>query len=392
MSKHVLYPYATTDRQREILDAIQQHGGMKKASRAMNLSSGTLGNVLTTLKRRAALKGVAPENELNYPLAEGEILIGRSVHTRAPNGDRVWVKTKMEDQHRLMVMQETVQSLKEDLPKYVPVIYAGTASPELLNLYVVTDYHLGMKAWHEEAGDDWDMEIAEKLLIDWLATAVNHAPEADVAILANLGDLMHWDGYEAVTPAHKHILDADTRFQKLVRVAIRTIRKMIQMLLEKHRMVHVLMADANHDPASGAWLRELLASVYEHDARVTVDTSADTYYCYEHGATSLFFHHGHKRGIADVDRVFAGKYRQVFGRTKHAYAHLGHLHSNELKESQLMIVERHRTLAASDAYAAKGGWLSGREAKVITYSRTDGEVFRISINPEMAKRGGLNGT
>lgn len=74
--------------------------------------------------------------------------------------------------------------------------------------------------------------------------------------------------------------------------------------------------------------------------------------------------------------------------SKHAYAHLGHLHSNELKESQLMIVERHRTLAAADAYAAKGGWLSGREAKVITYSRTDGEVFRISINPEMARRGG----
>lgn len=390
MSKHVLYPYATTDRQKEILAAIMQHKGMRKAATALNLSTGTVGNVLTTLKRRAALKGVAPENDLNYPLAEGEILIGRSVHTKTPSGDRVWVKTKMEDQHRLMVMREVVESLKEDLPKYSPMPYGGRGTPELLNLYVVTDYHLGMKAWHEEAGEDWDMQIAEQLLLDWLATAVGHAPEADVAILANLGDLMHWDGYEAVTPAHKHLLDADTRFQKLVRVAIRTIRQMIDMLLHKHKQVHVLMADANHDPASGAWLRELLASVYENEPRITVDTSADTYYCYEHGSTSLFFHHGHKRGLADVDRVFAGKYRQVFGRTKHAYAHLGHLHSNELKESQLMIVERHRTLAAADAYAAKGGWISGREAKVITYSRTDGEVFRISINPEMAKRGGLS--
>ena len=32
-----------------------------------------------------------------------------------------------------------------------------------------------------------------------------------------------------------------------------------------------------------------------------------------------------------------------------------------------MKVERHETLAAPDAYAANGGWLSGRSAKVITY-------------------------
>lgn len=389
MTKHVLHPYATTDRQKEILAAIMQHGGMRKAATSLNLSTGTVGNVLTTLKRRAALKGVAPENDLNYPLAEGEILIGRSVHTKTPSGDRVWIKTKVEDQHRLVVLQEIVNSLKDDLPKYLPMPYGGADADELLNLYVVTDYHLGMKAWHEETGDDWDMDIAERLLLDWLATAVAHAPDADVAILANLGDLMHWDGYEAVTPAHKHVLDVDTRFQKLVRVAIRTIRLMIDMLLHKHKQVHVLMADANHDPASGAWLRELLASVYEDEPRITVDTSADTYYCYEHGATSLFFHHGHKRGIADVDLVFAGKYRQVFGRTRHAYAHLGHLHSNELKESQLMIVERHRTLAAADAYAAKGGWLSGREAKVITYHRQYGEVGRVVINPEMSRTWGV---
>lgn len=389
MKYHPLWDYCYTDRQREILKVLHETGSQGKAAKQLGMGRSTVSMMVQALSRKAALKGVSPDHQLNYPLAEGEVLIGRSVHTTGPNGDKVWIKTKVEDEHRRFVMQETVEALKEDLPKYEPVVYVGNGNAKLLNLYVVTDYHLGMKSWHEETGADWDMEIAEGLLLDWLGTAVSHAPNADMAILANLGDLMHWDGYDAVTPAHRHILDADTRFQKLVRVAIRTIRKMIQMLLEKHKQVHVLMADANHDPASGAWLRELLASVYEEDPRITVDVSADTYYCYEHGDTSLFFHHGHKKGVADVDRVFAGKYRQVFGRTKFAYAHLGHLHSSELKESQLMIVERHRTLAAADAYAAKGGWLSGREAKVITYSKEYGEVFRITINPEMAHKGEL---
>jgi len=48
-----------------------------------------------------------------------------------------------------------------------------------------------------------------------------------------------------------------------------------------------------------------------------------------------------------------------------------------------MYVERHETLAAPDAYAAGGGWLSGRSAKVITYSRRYGEVARSTLRPEM---------
>jgi len=158
------------------------------------------------------------------------------------------------------------------------------------------------------------------------------------------------------------------------------------MLLTKHQHVTVILAEGNHDLASSAWMRELFASVYQDEPRITVDTNADIYYCVEHGDTACFFHHGHRKGVADIDKVFAGKYRQVFGRTKYNYAHLGHLHSNEVKESQLMVIERHRTLAAPDSYASKGGWISGRDAKVITYSKKFGEVGRLTINPEMVAK------
>ena len=50
-----------------------------------------------------------------------------------------------------------------------------------------------------------------------------------------------------------------------------------------------------------------------------------------------------------------------------------------------MKVERHRTLAPSDAYASSGGWLSERDAKVITYHREFGEVFRSTLSPEMVQ-------
>jgi hypothetical protein len=86
-----------------------------------------------------------------------------------------------------------------------------------------------------------------------------------------------------------------------------------------------------------------------------VDISADPYYAYQHGKTGLFFHHGHKRKVANVDTVFVRKFREIYGEIDHAYGHMGHFHFDEKREGNLMIVEQHRTLASADAYASRGG-------------------------------------
>lgn len=294
-----------------------------------------------------------------------------------------WVKTDRDANATLDALRSAAEAFKDDLPREKPVKAPKASVDDLLNMFAVTDLHFGMLSWREETGADYDIAIAEKLLTNWFEAAIELAPPAHTAVLAQLGDLLHHDGHESVTPAHRNVLDADSRLQKVIRVVIRTMRRVIRMLLEKHQHVHVIMADANHDPASGAWLREMFAAFYEDEPRVTVDATASTYYCYEWGETSLFMHHGHKRKVADVDSVFAGKWREVYGRTRFSYAHLGHLHSDELKSTNLMKVERHETLAAPDAYAANGGWLSGRSAKVITYSKRRGEVFRSTLSAEM---------
>ena len=79
------------------------------------------------------------------------------------------------------------------------------------------------------------------------------------------------------------------------------------------------------------------------------------------------------------------KFRRAFGESEYSYAHVGHLHHQKIVESRCMVVEQHRTLAAKDAYASRGGWLAKRSASVITYSSEYGEVGRINISPEMLK-------
>jgi hypothetical protein len=295
-----------------------------------------------------------------------------------------WVKTNRDDEARLAAFHTMVDELKTKLPRVAAAPGPEHVNEALLNQFTVTDSHFGMLAWAEETKDaSYDLAIAEKLLTDWFSAAIALAPRAKVAVLAQLGDLMHHDALESVTPAHRNVLDADSRLQKVIRVVIRVVRRIIGMLLETHERVHVVMATGNHDPASSAWLRELLHAMYEHEPRITIDNSPGHYYAYEFGKTALFYHHGDKRKVGDVDRTFAGMFRDIYGRCPHSYGHIGHLHNDEAVDGALMKVERHRTLAPRDAFAAAGGWLSNRDAKVITYHREFGEVRRDTLSPRM---------
>lgn len=342
-------------------------------------------------KARMVRKGWSPEHDMVHIVPDGFRLSGTSSLYREGVKAPVlqWVKSSADQERQRELMQAAIEAMGEDLPRMAFAKAPAACNTDLLNCYVVTDYHLGLLSWHEETGADYDLSIAEQQLVAWFATAIHMAPDAEIGVFAQLGDYLHWDGLDAVTPASKHLLDADTRFQKLVRVAIRVTRRVVDMLLTKHQKVHVLMAEGNHDTASSIWLREWFSAIYENEPRITVDRSPDPYYCVEHGQTSLFFHHGHKKKPASVSDVFVAKFRDVFGRTQHSYAHLGHLHHVDIKENNLMIVEQHRTLAAPDAYASRGGWISGRDAKVITYHKAYGEVGRLTINSDMLKVGAL---
>lgn len=290
--------------------------------------------------------------------------------------------TEQEKAERFAVV---IDELKKELPKETPVKAPKFKNNSLCNQYVITDYHLGMMSWGEETGDDWDLSIAKKVLIDFFKTAIDQSPQADEAILAQIGDFLHWDGLEAVTPANKHVLDADTRFTKLIRTAIKLIRQVINMLLKKYSKVTLILAEGNHDPASSAWLREVFYAFYEDEKRLVVDTNPDPYYCVTFGDVCLFYHHGHKRKLNNIDTSFVSKFKKEFGNSKYVYAHTGHLHHQHTIESNLMILEQHRTLAGKDAYASRGGWLSGRDSKVITYHKKYGEVARQTININMLK-------
>jgi len=374
----------TTGKQAEKLQAIIDHGSLAAAAKALGVDSSRVSKVLSRVKHKAATSGYSPEHDMTRTVPEGYVVRGVSTYYNEdgkPQGQ--WVKSTLDQQQRDQLMREAFEAMAEDLPKVKPSSAPKVAVSDLCNLYVMTDCHVGMLAWHKESGEDWDLKIAERVLVGCFEQMVLSSPKASVGVVAQLGDWLHSDGILPVTPTSHNILDQDGRFSKIVQASVRILRHLVDFALKRHDKVVVLMAEGNHDISSSIWLRTMFKALYEKEPRVDVIDSEMPYYVYQHGKTMIAFHHGHLKKNDHLPLLFAAQFAKVWGDTEKRYCHSGHRHHVEEKEHSGMTVVQHPTLAARDAYASRGGWIAERQVSAITYHKRYGQVAKITITPDM---------
>ena len=367
-----LADYASSDKQRQAVVAFEKHGNLRAAANEVGIHRTTLREHVRKVKTLAAAKGWSPDHDMVKTVPDPFIVKGTST-LYGPEGEQKlqWVKTSIEHEKLIALMREVVDEMKSDVKPIRPIkLQNKIQNADLLNLYTLADAHIGMLAWHEDGGADWDINIAEATIMNAFTNLIQCSPDAKHGFFAQLGDGLHSDGMIPVTPAHGHVLDQDSRFHKIVRAAIRIFRNVIDMLLEKHSEVTVLMAQGNHDPASSVWLQEMFAVLYEKNKRVNVIVSPKPYYAVKHGDCMIGFHHGHKAPPERLPDVFMGEFREMFGRTKQTYIHCAHRHSLKVLEFNSAIVQQHQTVTARDAYSSHGGYRSGRSMTAVTYHKT----------------------
>jgi hypothetical protein len=297
-----------------------------------------------------------------------------------------WVKQYKYEEYE--AWENAVKEICSKLP-VAKVVKAPKAKPkELLTLYTITDFHMGMLSYAPETGDDWDTDIATRVLTNAIAEMVDRSPEAETGVFLQLGDFLHFDSLDSVTPSSGHLLDSDTRYDRLVRCAIHSMCNAIDMMLQKHNKVKVIIAEGNHDMAGSVWLRRSMHVIYSKNPRVEIDETSFPFYAFSHGEIMIAAHHGHKVKNKSLSALFASepRYRQMNGNAKYTYIHTGHTHQKEKDASEYggAIVERHQTLAARDAYATRGGWVSQRAANAITYHAEKGEYSRVTVYPDLS--------
>ncbi len=387
----LLLEYAT-DREKELLTAYWDTGNADAAAARCGVGHrSTVHHAFDRVRARAARAGYAPEANHTQLVPPGYRLRGTSTLYAKGSAEPVmqWVKTTHGDEHREEMLREMIAGFCAELPRQLPsaqraVVAESGAAVDLCAVYPVGDHHIGMYAWKEEAGADYDLDTAETLLNGAFAFLTAAIPATETAVVILLGDLFHYDSLESVTPASKNLLDSDGRYAKMVRTCIRVVRQSVAAVLVKHPKVHIIVQPGNHDPSSSVMLREAMAAIYENEPRITVDTSPSAYHYWKHGRCLIGVCHGHEpRKLEKLPLIMASDRPEEWGATSHRYWYTGHIHQDRILDIEGVRVESFRILPPSDAWAHTKGYRSGREMKAIVLHKEYGETLRIAFRPEM---------
>jgi hypothetical protein len=360
----------------QVIDALERHGSINKAASALGVARSTM----QKHARRAALKGYSPKHGMTKTVPEGFTVKGVStLYDRDGNIAGQWVKSAADQEARRKLMEAVVASLAHEVSGLAKPIKAlkRTGLADSLSSYMIGDAHFGAYAWAAETGgEDFDTSIASADLRAAIDLLVAGAPDSETGYLVDVGDYLHADNRSNMTPASGNLLDVDTRYQRVIRVAVDAMRYCIGRMLQKHRKVKVFITPGNHNPDSAGWMALVIAAYYSNEPRVEVETSPAKFFYQRFGRNLIGITHGDKIKLEELPSIMAHDRPEDWGQTEHRYWWTGHIHHTKHQEYRGCTVEAFNTLAAGDAWHAASGYRAKRQMQRIDIDRTHGIYSR----------------
>lgn len=334
-------------------------------------------------RRVAAKRGYDPDYDLTHPTADGFFVKG--VSTLYGDDGQIkqqWVKTDIDKARFAEDMRELIDSLVESLPKIDPVPFEQSYSSEnLMAVYPLGDPHIGVLAYKQQAGQDWDLKRAQDVFCGVFDRLVKTAPSCDQAVIVNLGDYFHYDSaVEKKTSRSGHSLDGDGTYLDMADTGIKIMIQMINSALQVHKSVRVITTIGNHDDTGAMFLMASLKHMYSNEPRVDIDFTPSVFQYVRFGKCFFGVHHGHTAKMDKLPLVMATDRPSDWGESEFRYWYTGHIHHDSMKEFSGCKVESFRTLASKDAWATAGGYRSGQDSKALVLHRDFGEVERHTID------------
>jgi hypothetical protein len=398
-------PPLSHDLMREALALSAEHGNAAAAARAIGIPAETMRSRIRRAKDAAArgefgLAPVIPGFEISrvtntpkgdfvqqrpahgdeFQIPEGHLVKGVSALLDADGREVLkWVKTKQGELSTEAIIESLKDAFSSTPAAKLPAAPKRTDA-DTLTVYSIVDWHVGLLAWAEETGQNYDLKIAQKVIMDAMGRLIAASPPSKQCIVLGLGDLLHFDGYEHITSKSGNFLDGDGRYPKVLRTAARMVIETIDMALQRHDQVLVRMLPGNHDTRSTVAINLALGMRYEASKRVTVDDSAAYMWWYRFGKNFFGATHGDKARMKDLPLVMAADRPQDWAASTNRRIFTGHLHNERRIEEGGVVVTCMRTPVAKDAYHSFERFRSGRSVYSETYRADGSEAATLAFN------------
>lgn len=389
---HPLLEFCETEKQKQAVQLCMVEGlSQHQAGRVMGLSRESVKNHLRAVRQRASIRGYSPDHDMNKPVPDGFVVSGVSTYY---NDDGVatgqWVKSKLTEENRLIALNEAIKEAVSDYEgkaKPTKLIKQKAHADDVMVAIPIGDPHIGMYAWAEESGENFDTQIARDDLLNASRKLLEATPNAERALICNLGDFFHADNQSNQTSRSGHSLDVDSRWSRVLKLGCMIMVDMIQLALNKYPKVEVINAIGNHDDHSSVMLSAFLAAYFTKESRVKIHPTVSKFNYLQFGKCLIGVTHGDTVKHADLGELMATDKAEEWGATEHRMWFVGHIHHSRKTELRGCTVESFRTLAAKDAWHASKGYRSGRDLNALVLHKEFGEVARYRCDIRMARWG-----
>lgn len=384
-----LLPFCESDAQRRLIQAIVREGSIAKAGVALDINRRNVQRMLVLIRTNAARRGYAPESQMTRPVSPAHVAETSTMYDADGNVKLQWVKAKLSTSDAFQALQEAIQQAADEYRGVAkPVKAPARSDAELLTVYPMGDPHVGMYAWKDEAGEDFDCDIARQDLLSATSRLVQVAPGSERALIVNLGDFFHSDNNQNRTSRSGHALDVDTRWPRVLKVGCQIMIDLVGLALRKHQRVEVINAIGNHDDHSSVMLSAFMEAFFHKEPRVLIHAAGPKFHYVTHGRVLIGVTHGDTVKPAQLGGVMAADQGEAWGLAEHRHWLTGHIHHSSKLELPGCTVESFRTLASRDAWATAAGYRAGRDMVAIAYHREFGEVERYRCDIRMARSDG----
>lgn len=266
---------------------------------------------------------------------------------------KVWRKEYLLEQADELVNENMRRFSKEYTGPMVPLV-KPTETGKMLEISIV-DLHLGKLSWEPETTENYDHKIAErrfmKVIYDITERTKHIKFEKIIFPIGN--DFFNFDLPDGTTTGGT-LQNNDLRYQKMYDKGIELLVKAID-ILAVYAPVEVILVPGNHDMAMSYYCAKTIQAWFRNNENITVNAGPTTRKYVEFGKCLIGFTHGDK----ERKRLFGNmqvEAAEAWGRTTYREWHVGHLHSEQTKEENGVIVRNLSSVTSTDSWHYQQGY------------------------------------
>lgn len=372
--------------QARVKELLEKGVSIKNIAQALGIARSTVNNHRKMIQAKACkeflAQGQAPES---IQVTNGTMHVARDPETGEMRVIQAWPRCRPDDE--VSVLQAVVDGMCDKVHgkgRVKPRKAKKTDSADLLGELDIYDPHVGMFAQEKYTLEsDYNCDLAAGLMVQAAEGICRRFDRPHEIVVVFGGDILHMDtrDFKTSSSSSNHVLDVDTRYQRVVSYAIAACTEAVEIAASHAKRVRVVITPGNHDWHACVWLAQVLNAYYSRCKHVTIDHQQSPRKCLVWGENMLVWSHGDRVKFKDWPQIVASEFASQWGMTKHRYVMLGHIHHKRqiapvtIDEQKGVEVRFLSALCPSDAWHTESGYVgSQRGATGFEYHKRAGRL------------------